>query len=78
MKKLSIAQRIWLSFFLLVFVVGVSVLIIYPLSMREALTEETYRLIEEQQMRIMAGSSPEEDLPESTLTSLKEGKRRDP
>ncbi|WP_349409583.1 HAMP domain-containing sensor histidine kinase [Pseudalkalibacillus sp. SCS-8] len=70
MKKLSIAQRIWLSFFLLVFVVGVSVLIIYPLSMREALTEETYRLIEEQQMRIMAGSSPEEDLPESDLNFI--------
>ncbi|MCF6136166.1 sensor histidine kinase [Pseudalkalibacillus berkeleyi] len=67
---LSIAQRIWLSFFLLVFVVGLAVVIIYPLSMREALTDETYRLIEEQQNLIIQGSDPEQELPDSNLNFI--------
>ncbi len=70
MKQLSIAQRIWLSFFLLVFVVGLSVVVIYPLSMREALTDETYRLIEEQQELILQGTSPEQQLPDSNMNFI--------
>ncbi|MGM7700146.1 sensor histidine kinase [Pseudalkalibacillus sp. Hm43] len=70
MKQLSIAQRIWLSFFLLVFVVGLSVVVIYPLSMREALTDETYRLIEEQQELILQGTSPEQQLPDSSMNFI--------
>ncbi|MGP4082388.1 sensor histidine kinase [Pseudalkalibacillus sp. R45] len=68
MKKLSIAQRIWLSFFLLVFVVGLCVVVIYPLSMREALTEESYRIIKEQQDLILEGpTGPEQELPDTNL-----------
>ncbi|WP_257349447.1 sensor histidine kinase [Pseudalkalibacillus decolorationis] len=71
MKRLNLAQRIWLSFFLLVFVVGLFVVIIYPLSIREALTEESYKMIEEQQERIIKGpTSPKEELPESNLNFI--------
>ncbi len=71
MKKLSIAQRIWLSFFLLVFVVGLCVVIIYPLSMRETLTDESYRIIKEQQNLILEGpTGPEQELPDTNLNFI--------
>jgi two-component system sensor histidine kinase CssS len=52
MIRLNLTQRIWLSFVLLLFTIGVTTAIIYPLSIKDTLTEETYRIIENEQDKI--------------------------
>jgi two-component system, OmpR family, sensor histidine kinase CssS len=49
MIRLNLTQRIWLSFGLLLFTIGLLTAIIYPLSIKDTLTEETYRIIENEQ-----------------------------
>lgn len=51
MKSINLTQRIWLSFISLIFLVGLLLVIIYPISLNSTLTEETYRIIEEEQRR---------------------------
>ncbi|MDR7071137.1 HAMP domain-containing sensor histidine kinase [Fictibacillus barbaricus] len=53
MIRLNLTQRIWLSFVLLLFTIGVTTAIIYPLSIKDTLTEETYRIIENEQEKII-------------------------
>ncbi|MDQ0205307.1 sensor histidine kinase [Alkalicoccobacillus murimartini] len=49
MIKVNLTQRIWLAFISLILLVGLSITIVYPLSIRGTLTEETYRMIEQTQ-----------------------------
>src|SRR5690625_1438214 len=51
MIKVKLTQRIWLAFVSLIVLVGLAIVIIYPISIKGTLTEETYRLIEQEQMR---------------------------
>ncbi|WP_100371913.1 sensor histidine kinase [Bacillus sp. FJAT-45037] len=51
MIKVNLAKRIWLAFISLIVLVGLSIIIIYPISIKGTLTEETYRLIETAQTR---------------------------
>lgn len=51
MIKVNLTQRIWLAFISLIVLVGLAIVIIYPISIKGTLTEETYRLIEQEQMR---------------------------
>lgn len=51
MIRVNLTQRIWLSFIALIFLVGLSITIIYPISIKGTLTEETYRIIEQEQAR---------------------------
>ncbi|NEU31500.1 HAMP domain-containing histidine kinase [bacterium LRH843] len=51
MIKVNLTQRIWLSFISLIVLVGLSIIIIYPISIKGTLTEETYRIIEQEQFR---------------------------
>lgn len=51
MIKVNLTQRIWLAFISLIVLVGLSITIIYPLSIKGTLTEETYRLIELEHIR---------------------------
>ncbi len=51
MIKVNLAQRIWLAFIALIVLVGLSIVIIYPISIKGTLTDETYRLIEQEQIR---------------------------
>ncbi|MBU8905445.1 sensor histidine kinase [Desertibacillus haloalkaliphilus] len=51
MIKVHLTQRIWLSFISLIVLVGVLISVIYPISINETLTEETYRIIEQEQAR---------------------------
>lgn len=53
MIRLNLTQRIWLSFVLLLFTIGLTTAIIYPLSIKDTLTEETYRIIENEQENII-------------------------
>ncbi|MFC0561777.1 sensor histidine kinase [Halalkalibacter alkalisediminis] len=52
MIKVNLTQRIWLAFISIIVLVGLSIIIIYPISIRGALTEETYRIIEHEQFRL--------------------------
>ncbi len=54
MKYINLTHRIWLSFILLIFIVALLLIVIYPLSLKSTLTEETYRIIEEEQDRYQA------------------------
>lgn len=51
MIKVNLTQRIWLAFISLIVLVGLSIIIIYPISIKGTLTEETYRIIEQEQIR---------------------------
>lgn len=49
--NLTLTQRIWLSFMLLVLFVGVVIAVVYPLSIQGALKQQTYKIIEQQQLQ---------------------------
>lgn len=51
MIRLNLTQRIWFSFISILLFVGLLIGIIYPLSLNSTLTEETYRIIEQEQTR---------------------------
>lgn len=51
MINVNITKRIWLSFISLIFLVGLLLVVIYPISLKSTLTEETYRIIEQEQKR---------------------------
>lgn len=51
MINANLTQRIWLSFISIIVLVGLSVGIAYPISINGTLTEETYRIIEQDQIR---------------------------
>ncbi|RNA68696.1 sensor histidine kinase [Alteribacter keqinensis] len=53
MIKLNLTQRIWFSFIAIILMVGLLIGIIYPISLKSTLTEETYRIIEQEQARVM-------------------------
>ncbi|MDT8862031.1 HAMP domain-containing histidine kinase [Alkalihalobacillus sp. MEB130] len=51
MIKVNLTQRIWLAFISIIVLVGLSIIIIYPISIKGTLTDETYRIIEHEQFR---------------------------
>ena len=53
MKKSNLTGRIWLSFIALIFLLGILIAVIYPLSIQGTLTEETYQIILQEQKRVM-------------------------
>ncbi|UTR07809.1 HAMP domain-containing histidine kinase [Alkalihalobacillus sp. LMS6] len=46
MIKINLTRRIWLAFVSLIVLVALSIIIVYPISIRGALTEETYQIID--------------------------------
>ncbi|WP_147803042.1 sensor histidine kinase [Alkalicoccus halolimnae] len=58
MIRLNLTQRIWFSFISILLLVALLIGVIYPISLKGALTEETYRIIEQEQMRL---SDPQGD-----------------
>lgn len=62
----DITHRIWLSFSSLVLIVGLLIAIVYPLSIKGALTEETYRLIEQEQ-DLLVHPNQHYDVPEDRI-----------
>ena len=53
MNTTNLTQRIWLSFIALIFLLGILIAVIYPLSIQGTLTEETYQIILQEQRRVM-------------------------
>jgi len=51
MIRLNLTQRIWFSFISILLMVALLIGVIYPISLKGALTEETYRIIEQEQNR---------------------------
>nr|WP_314733453.1 HAMP domain-containing sensor histidine kinase [Anaerobacillus sp. CMMVII] len=60
MKSVNLTHRIWLSFISLILIVALLLIVIYPISLKSTLTEETYRIIEEEQDRYQ---TPHEQAP---------------
>ncbi|HEX7064778.1 MAG TPA: HAMP domain-containing sensor histidine kinase [Bacillales bacterium] len=48
--NLSLTQRIWLSFILLFLFVGFVIAVVYPISIQDALKEQTYKMIKREQL----------------------------
>ncbi|WP_026672506.1 sensor histidine kinase [Alkalihalobacterium bogoriense] len=67
MIRVNLTQRIWLSFISLIVLVGLSIIIIYPISIKGTLTDETYRIIEYEQARYHMTRDFTEDPPDSDL-----------
>ncbi|MGB8001823.1 MAG: HAMP domain-containing sensor histidine kinase [Anaerobacillus sp.] len=74
MIRLNLTKRIWLSFMILVLLVGVVIAVIYPLSIKGTLTEETYQIIESEQQRY---TFPDKDGPVPPETDQDFIERRD-
>lgn len=72
--RLNLTKRIWLSFMILVLLVGVVIAVIYPLSIKGTLTEETYQIIEGEQQRY---TFPDRDAPLPPQTDQDFIERRD-
>lgn len=72
--RLNLTKRIWLSFMILVLLVGVVIAVIYPLSIKGTLTEETYQIIETEQQRY---TFPDRDAPLPPETDQDFIERRD-
>ncbi len=53
MNHSNLTQRIWLSFIALIFLLGILIAVIYPLSIQGTLTEETYQIINQEQKRLI-------------------------
>ncbi|MFC5713571.1 sensor histidine kinase [Thalassorhabdus alkalitolerans] len=67
MMKVNLTQRIWLSFIAIIVLVGLTITIIYPISIRGTLTDETYRIIEQEQARFANPFSDYFSPPQSEL-----------
>ncbi|PSL45166.1 two-component system sensor histidine kinase CssS [Salsuginibacillus halophilus] len=67
MIRMNLTRRIWLSFIALVVLVGLTLVVVYPISIKGTLTEETYRIIEQEQARFAMPFSDFYDVPESEL-----------
>ncbi|MFC0189839.1 ATP-binding protein [Fictibacillus aquaticus] len=65
MISLTLTQRIWLSFALLLMTVGVLTAVLYPLSIKDTMTDETYRIIEAEQERLSDPQAAERNLDKS-------------
>ncbi|WP_096440291.1 sensor histidine kinase [Alteribacter populi] len=70
MIKMNLTQRIWFSFIAIILMVGLLIGIIYPISLKSTLTEETYRIIEQEQARSMNPSGEHLVPPSSDLEFL--------
>lgn len=51
MISLNLTQRIWLTFVSLILLIGLVIAIVYPLSIQSALKDQSYDIIERQQLR---------------------------
>ncbi|ADU29724.1 sensor histidine kinase [Evansella cellulosilytica] len=65
MIRMNLTKRIWFSFISLILLVGLLIGVIYPISLKSTLTEETYRIIEQEQSRYTNPFS-EHNLPPQT------------
>ncbi|MFD2703959.1 sensor histidine kinase [Salibacterium lacus] len=63
-------RRIWFSFIALVVLMGLTVVIVYPISIKGTLTEETYRIIEQEQARMANPFSEHFSLPQSEMNFI--------
>lgn len=61
MIKINLTRRIWLAFVSLIVLVALSIIIVYPLSIRGALTEETYQIIDNRVRDLLTGEGSYQD-----------------
>ncbi|MCK6255865.1 HAMP domain-containing histidine kinase [Fictibacillus sp. KIGAM418] len=53
MIRLNLTQRIWISFAILILLIGLILAIIFPLSIKKTMTDETYKIIKIEQDKLM-------------------------
>ncbi|MFC7391670.1 sensor histidine kinase [Scopulibacillus cellulosilyticus] len=58
MIKWTLTQRVWVSFILLILILGVLIAIIYPLSIQQALKDDSFDLIEQEQVNNVLQQNP--------------------
>lgn len=80
MIKVNLTQRIWLSFISLIVLVGLSIIIIYPISIKGTMTEETYHIIELEQARFVSPYNehllpPQSETPEIDFFEQRDAER---
>ncbi|MBU9712657.1 sensor histidine kinase [Evansella tamaricis] len=66
MIRLNLTQRIWFSFISILLLIALLIGVIYPISLKSTLTEETYRIIEQEQARF-ANPTGEHNIPRSEI-----------
>ncbi len=66
MFRLTLTKRIWLSFIFLILVIALIVAIIYPMSIQQALKEDSFELIEQEQLSLLPNLN-NESVPKSGL-----------
>lgn len=66
MMKLTLNKRIWLSFILLILVIALSVAIIYPMSIQQALKDDSFELIQQEQESFLPNIN-KDNVPKSGL-----------
>ncbi|HET6871545.1 MAG TPA: sensor histidine kinase, partial [Sporolactobacillaceae bacterium] len=68
MVRLTLTKRIWLSFILLIMVIALIVAIIYPISIQQALKQDSFELIEQEQQRnVLPNIGNHNNVPKSGL-----------
>lgn len=72
MRFLSLPQRIWVSFGLLVLLIGLIIAVVYPLSIQGALKEQSYEMIEREQLRYVIPNFRNYVAPDSQVSLLKQ------
>lgn len=75
MKYVNLTHRIWLSFISLILIVALLLIVIYPISLKSTLTEETYRIIEEEQDRYQAPHEQSQPQTEIDFIARREAER---
>ncbi len=67
MLKWTLTQRIWLSFVLLIIIIGVIIGLVYPFSLQKALKEDSFSIIEQEQSRDVLQQADNFSLPSSDV-----------
>lgn len=67
MFRFSLTHRIWLSFIILVLFIGVIITIIYPISLQQAMKDDSFELIIQEQNRFIQPNGNNIQIPKSDI-----------
>lgn len=70
MIKWSLTQRIWISFVLLIMIIGFIIGLVYPFSLQKTLKEDTFAIIEQEQQTQILQQANNLSLPQSDITFM--------
>ncbi|WP_085522010.1 sensor histidine kinase [Tuberibacillus sp. Marseille-P3662] len=65
MVRLTLTQRIWFSFIVLIVSIGLIITIVYPFSLQKTLKEDSYEMIKQQQQSYIGNDLSDFDVPDT-------------